>query len=573
MGVKIVRFSVLLPSFIFLMCMKTIVFALLTSLIITASAMAQSFEWGVTSKAGITVSPSGMVTDAAGNSTVIGSFFSAARFDTIYFTPQARDIFVTHYNAAGKQQWVRRFGSTADDFGNAVAVDPKGNIYITGAYTYSMPMDKDTLKFGGDFDIFVAKLDSKGTVQWARSAGWHASDFATAVAADKDGNCVIAGYFRDSATFGSIKLAGFSSGLYTMFLAKYDKNGTCLWAKALGGSNYQSQMEGIGLDIDPKGNIYIAGSLHGEGRLDTAKIMCKGTTDLFVLKYSPSGKYEWAKTAGASTGVLVCKSLKWSQSSLYLTGHVVNMGSFDGGKTNVIARLGFSDVYVAKYSDNGEFQWVQQGSGHGVKSGEAITADQKGNVYVTGNFADTLRFGGTTLSNNGKLGYFGISFAPDGKLRWARQAGRVGTLLPHGIGVDKNGNSYYTGTYNDTADFGKIRLISQTNAQDMYLVKLSATSPWSVTKTSDVAPAKTEITSFEFDKAKKKIVVLFNVVGSAYSKLDLTSILGSTAESFLEEELSTGSYKAEIDVKGIASDVYYFRTQVGPVKLTKRVEL
>jgi hypothetical protein len=46
---------------------------------------------------------------------------------------------------------------------------------------------------------------------------------------------------------------------YDMFVAKHDRQGELLWVKQAGGLG--GRVAGLGIDLDPSGNIVVAGSL------------------------------------------------------------------------------------------------------------------------------------------------------------------------------------------------------------------------------------------------------------------------------------------------------------------------
>src|SRR5438046_3726892 len=80
-------------------------------------------------------------------------------------------------------------------------------------------------------DIYVAKLNSSGGHVWSKSFGTINSDQGRAVAVDPSGNVVITGYFLGTIDFGGGPVT--SSGGLNTFVAKYSSGGAHLWSQGL----------------------------------------------------------------------------------------------------------------------------------------------------------------------------------------------------------------------------------------------------------------------------------------------------------------------------------------------------
>lgn len=551
--------------------MKRIFALTVISLLYGRIAVAQTFDW--VRVAGSSISAQGTVieTDADGTSVVGGTFYNNMSLDSTSLFSNGRDIFVTKIGPDNQRAWAKRIGGNADEFIYDLKTDRSGNIYCAGSFAYKITLGTQSLMAAGQQDALIVKLNADGEPIWMRSAGGMNSDFATAIVPDGKGNVYVAGYFHDTLDCHDAKVVAWGAGLMTMFLAKYDADGKCLWVKRLGASNYQSQYEGVGLDVDESGNPIIAGNVHGDAELDTSHFTARGVSDLFVAKFTPAGKLIWKRTAGAPTGVVTARGVRSGpKGSIYVCGYVTNSAQFDE-RTVITSPLGFSDLYVAKFDREGRFDWVRQGTGRGSKAAESIALDASGNCYITGSFTDTLGFGPVTFSSDGRQVFYAASYTPGGEFRWARTAGRGGLVFSKAIGVDAVGNAYVTGSYNDTVSFGKYTVSAIHGAQDFFLTKLSARSDWSMNKTSGAVPASQEMTSCELEK-KSRLTVAFSVVGSQFVKLSLLDMLGNVVESYAEEQLGSGSYAVTVDLSHVPHDTYYCRLQIGDAKHTKRVE-
>jgi sugar lactone lactonase YvrE len=139
------------------------------------------------------------------------------------------------YDSSGTIQWQRTIDSVSSSSsatGNGIAVDSSGNVYITG-YVQS----------GSGLDIYTAKYNTSGTIQWQRrliGAG-SSSDFAHSIALDSSNNVYVAGTTN-------------TSGSYNIQIIKYDTSGTIQWQRSLTNTQYA-----YGIAVDLSGDIYING--------------------------------------------------------------------------------------------------------------------------------------------------------------------------------------------------------------------------------------------------------------------------------------------------------------------------
>ena len=138
-------------------------------------------------------------------------------------------------------------------------------------------------------NIFVAKYDSGGALVWAKQAGAPSYDASEGLALDRRGNSYISGFFSNTATFGegtnvqSIT----SSGSFDIFLAKYDSDGALVWVRGAGGTAFLDQ--GIGVSADGVGGVHVTGrfgatAFFGEGAAPTT-LTTAGGEDIFVARY------------------------------------------------------------------------------------------------------------------------------------------------------------------------------------------------------------------------------------------------------------------------------------------------
>ena len=219
----------------------------------TTLSSAQSFRWvhsagGVDEDAGFA-----LAVDAATNVYATGHFAGQSTFGTnVLSSTGGLDIFLCKLDAAGNFLWSTRFGGTGDDEGTGIAVDHSGNLHLTGNFATRIGFGRDALLSAGASDVFVAKLDNTGRVLWSARAGGIGKDVANDIASDRPGNSYITGSYQQNAQFGSTNLTG--GALPQFFLAKYDPDGTLLWARNTGGGE---RAVGNSVVADDNGNALL----------------------------------------------------------------------------------------------------------------------------------------------------------------------------------------------------------------------------------------------------------------------------------------------------------------------------
>ena len=210
----------------------------------------------------------GVALDSATNAFVVG-YTQSADFPVTNGAAQTGsgggwDAFVTGINAAGTGfVYSTYFGGSGNDYGNAIAADAAGNVFITGqAGSANFPVSSSALqsKLAGGSDAFVAKLAAgTGSVVYSTYLGGSGNDFGGAIAIDSGGAVYVAGETA-SADFPVVNAfqKTFGGGNGDIFVAKLNAAGQSLvYSTFLGGSGEDSA---YGLALDTAGDAYLTGA-------------------------------------------------------------------------------------------------------------------------------------------------------------------------------------------------------------------------------------------------------------------------------------------------------------------------
>lgn len=178
----------------------------------------------------------GVAADGSGNVLVTGLFYLTVDFGGgPLVSAGSSDIFVAKYNSGGAHQWSKRFGSGNSDLGSAIVADGSGNVLVTGQFSGTVDFGGGPLVGVGNGEVFVAKYNSSGAHQWSQRFGGPSSEFGDGIAVDGSGSVFVTGTFASTVDFGGGPLTG--AGTNEIFLAKYSSSGAHQWSQRFGNTS------------------------------------------------------------------------------------------------------------------------------------------------------------------------------------------------------------------------------------------------------------------------------------------------------------------------------------------------
>jgi hypothetical protein len=175
----------------------------------------------------------GVAVDQAGNVYVIGRPSGSE--------PLNFGGFIRKYDSAGNELWTREFGTAAGAEIYSVATDEAGNLYIAGYTQQALPGQT----FMGEVDAFVSKFNSAGDELWVRQFGTGYCDYAWGVVVDTIGNIYVAG--STYGTLPEQTGAGIPGYALDIYVRKYDGAGNEIWTRQFG-STENDDARGIAVD-------------------------------------------------------------------------------------------------------------------------------------------------------------------------------------------------------------------------------------------------------------------------------------------------------------------------------------
>lgn len=271
----------------------------------------------------------------------------------------------------------------------------------------------------------------------------------------------------------------------------------------IGGKYYDS---GYQTAVDAQGDTIVAGIFQGKATFGTAEtgnqvtMSSVGQTDIFIVKYDPSGKVIWAGQIGGGAGKIADKKeLQYpidpslaggfvnpvgiepgglgeyvngmaldANGNVFLTGTFLGSADFDPGPGHYTLKADptykLYDAFLVKLNSSGSLVWADAFGGPFNDAGNAVAVDPQGNPIVTGYFTRLADFNPTkavyTIDATGRDDIFVAKYSgPTGKLVWVDTAGGDATDISsrdagNAITTDAQGNIYVTGTFaGNSVDF------------------------------------------------------------------------------------------------------------------------
>jgi hypothetical protein len=248
-----------------------------------------------------------------------------------------------------------------------------------------------------------------------------------------------------------------------------------LWAQSAGGAYTEITNSSC---TDVSGNVYVTGGFSSTtitfGTITLTNADSSGySSDIFVVKYSPNGNILWAISFGSTL----------FESGIGITtdtnGNVYVTGSFGSAKINfgatTLTNIGSSDAFIVKFTSNGTLVWANSAGGIYADNGVGVSTDAIGNLYVVGKLGSpTITFGTTTLTNSGFTDIFIVKYSPDGAALWAKSEGGSSWDYSRSVSTDLNGSFYVTGEFESPVITFGTDTLSNLGGKDFYIAKYSA---------------------------------------------------------------------------------------------------
>ena len=361
--------------------------------------------------------------------------------------------------------WANQIGGTGDDKVLGVVTDSSGNSYVTGYFTSSVIFATDECAVAPEVpgacqlsnyagvDIFIAKFNSSGVLQWAQAAGGAGPESGNAIALDPSEDFIyVTGLFENNTYFYSgtgIDCPGADCVLLTsagsgdnIFVAKFRTDNGFLvpgWAKNTGFSHGPDQ--GLAVTVD-NNYVYVAG-FYNVGNSGDDVTFCPGENNQDIREITNADKNRFVavhdKESNECLGAILednagndeALGITTNGTDVYVTGYFTGSATFNDPRGLIspitISSNNISDAFVTKYAwdlvgPGGILlillKWARAYGGDSnpsVDLARGVKIGSDGNPYVAGIFGGDARnaaIGGLISSD---FSYFtSLAFKSDG---------------------------------------------------------------------------------------------------------------------------------------------------------------
>jgi len=401
--------------------------------------------------------------------------------------------------APGSLLWAAHATGSGRCLGRVVVALADGGAVASGLFTHEAifgpgeARETTLTATSSNTDMFVAKYDKDGKLEWVTRVSGPGGEDPVAIAALPDGSVIIAGeafiWRNTTTTFGAGEPGETnlvpscvlpSCGLGFIFVAKFNPDGALVWAKAADGRALPSDSARDDVDIErnyghfqvtdlaasPDGSAIITGYFNGtltlgRGERHEVTLTTSGDSDVFIAKLDAAGSLVWATRSGgiaeeSASGVIVLPD-----GSPILAGTSQSLGSFgsnEGGDVVLRSTDGDNDVFIAKFSAQGTLRWAQASGGSLRDSARGIAPLPDGGMVVAGQRdgvpRDPVTRGTDRLTVAGDPFHL-AKYDAQGSQVWARSLLHNGQApYINAIAALDDGRAVVTGTFHRDVTFG-----------------------------------------------------------------------------------------------------------------------
>ncbi|MBL0049274.1 MAG: T9SS type A sorting domain-containing protein [Bacteroidetes bacterium] len=260
-------------------------------------------------------------------------------------------------------------GGQGDESGLDFIEMPDHGFIICG-YTNSIIISGMPMTQHGQYDAWIARVDSLGSVIWTRRYGGNLGDRFTSITRTTDGNFVCVGYSNSTDSAFSV-----NHGANDYWIIKIDTSGNLLWQKIYGGSGSDITYKVSGIN----NNILVSGYSSSFNGDVIGNHSLPGNEDVWILKLDSSGNIIWKKCFGGAGFEINYTFLNIKGNNTIVTA---SGNSLDGDLTGI---TGYRGTWVFKIDSMGNIIWSKQFGSNNAEGSQTsiVTYDSRTFYFIS----------------------------------------------------------------------------------------------------------------------------------------------------------------------------------------------
>ncbi|WP_455393139.1 DUF7948 domain-containing protein [[Eubacterium] cellulosolvens] len=354
-------------------------------------------------------------------------------------------------------------GGTDDDFCYDIEVDSNGYAFVTGfteSSNFPTTIGANDTSYNNHGDVFVMKLNHNGSKPlYSTFVGGSNWECGWDLAIDTLGNAHVTGRTHSSdftTTTGAFDTS-WNGGTNDAFVFKLNPTGsTLLFSTYLGDT---AKDYGRGIDVDPTGNITVAGDTFSSNFPTTPGAYCRNHqwgNDAFVLKLYPNGsQLVYSTFVGGNDDEITGGVSTDAAGNAYVITNTDSTNFPTSPGALYSSNNGRGDLVVFKINQNGStLEYSTYIGGNLADNGYDIEVDDSGSAFGTGfthsaNFPRTAGANDTTHNGGSDVFVFKLNHNAS-KLIYSTFVGGTGGEIAEGVALDSQGNAYVSGRTTST---------------------------------------------------------------------------------------------------------------------------
>lgn len=405
------------------------------------------------------------------------------------------DVFLLALDTAAQYQWGHVIGGTSTDRVAGLTLANNNEVWIGGYFANTVDFDQDPNQsfslsaLGGDGFIAGYNLSSGSFVNAYQLQGTGFSRVWD-LAIDPSNAIWSVGALYLNTDFdpsgSGYVLSSPSGGNANSFFAKYQALAfDTAWATEdrAGGDDYIYDAQYLS-----NGSILLTGSFEGQVDMDPGPaefpLEARGSSDIFIGKYSATMQLEWALHFGGTAFEEASQVAEDPAGNIYICGHYLGNLIYPGPNgTDSLVSASQASVFLAKINPQGQVLWMKDIQGLGNEYAYGLSVNSQGKIALGGWMQGSISFNGSSNVPNvsNRAAYLAV-YDTAGLYQWHQIVDGASNEYAYACLASESGDFFLAGSYRNTVDFdpgpGSDSYTSNFGGNDVFISKYDATGQY-----------------------------------------------------------------------------------------------